>query len=186
MQSNKRFRSYNIYKPAEDTFLLADALSDARGDNALEIGTGSGYIASILARNFKNVVATDIDTRALLYAKSNYNMDKISYICCDAADAIIGMKFDLIAINPPYMPSDSIKDRSIDGGNGGIEVAISMLKCASRLLADHGAIYMVISSLADYSSLISFIKDKLGLDVLIIMKRAYWFEELFVIKIFNK
>jgi release factor glutamine methyltransferase len=192
MQSKKQCRLYNntsyanIYKPAEDTFLLADALSDARGDNALEIGTGSGYIAGILARNFKNVVATDIDAKALLYAKSNYNMDNISYICCDAADAIVGMRFDLIAINPPYMPSDSIKDRSIDGGNGGIEVAISMLKSASRLLADHGNIYMVISSLSDYSRLISFIKDKLGLDALIIMKRAYWFEELFVIKISNR
>jgi len=55
MQRNEQGRSYNntyanIYKPAEDTFLLADVLSDARGDNALEIGTGSGYIASILAK----------------------------------------------------------------------------------------------------------------------------------------
>ncbi len=182
MNSNTPYAK--IYKPSEDTFLLADTLSDAKGENALEIGTGSGYIADILARNFKRVVATDIDVKALLYAKSNCknSNENILYICCDAADAIVNIKFDLIAINPPYIPSYSIDDRSIDGGKGGIEVAMGMLKSAIRLIANDGAIYMVISSLADYNKLISFIKD-LGFDVLIITKRAYWFEELLVIKI---
>ncbi len=169
-----------IYKPAEDTFLLASILEGIRGYNALEICTGSGYIARILARNFKSVVATDVDARALLYAKDS-SMDNIHYICCNAAGAIVNIRFDLIAINPPYLPSDVINDVCVDGGKGGIEVARRMLKDAVRLLAYNGTIYMLISSLSDYTGLISFSR-LLGLEATIVARKRYFFEDLLVIR----
>ncbi len=172
-----------IYKPAEDTLFLASIIEGVKGCNALEICTGSGYIARILAKNFKSVVATDIDVRALLSAKDKRIDDNnnIHYICCDGADAIVNIRFDLIAINPPYLPSDGIKDVCVDGGKGGIEVAKRMLESAVRLLAYNGAIYMLLSSLSDYLGLISFGKI-LGLEATIIAKKRYFFEDLLIIR----
>ena len=55
------------YSPAEDTFFLADNLKYENGQMALDIGTGSGYIAKILSEQFSMVVATDIDFNSLKF-----------------------------------------------------------------------------------------------------------------------
>ncbi len=171
-----------IYKPADDTFMLADAVNALHGDNALEIGTGSGYIAAILANRFNTVVATDLRLEALLYAKSNSSNRNVEFICCRNADAISNIIFDLIAINPPYLPSERIEDVTVDGGRKGIEVALEMLKSASRLLKDDGRIVMVVSSLAGYDELLSSLHS-LGLYGYIISRKRYWFEDLILLEI---
>ena len=62
------------YEPAEDTFFLADIIQNEKGNSALEVGTGSGYLAEILKSNFDLVVATDIDFDSLVsHEKKNYN-----------------------------------------------------------------------------------------------------------------
>lgn len=175
--------SYDIYTPAEDTFMLADAVDGLHGDNALEIGTGSGYIASILSKGFKRVVATDISLEALIYVKSsNYGFGGVEFVCCNCADAISGISFDLIAVNPPYLPSERIDDATVDGGRYGIEVAMGMLKSASRLLKDDGRMIMVISSLARYDLLLSSLHG-IGLEGRITAMKRYGFEDLLLIEI---
>jgi release factor glutamine methyltransferase len=174
--------SSDIYNPAEDTFMLASAVDGLHGDDALEIGTGSGYIASILSKGFKRVVATDINLEALIYAKSsNYSSGDVEFVCCNSADAISGISFDLIAVNPPYLPSERIEDATVDGGRYGIEVAMSMLKSASRLLRDDGRIIMVISSLARYDLLLSSLHG-IGLEGRITARKRYGFEDLLLIE----
>ncbi len=61
------------YNPAEDTFFLADYLKNETGKTALDIGTGTGYLAKILLEKFSNVVATDIDFTSLklIYLKDH-------------------------------------------------------------------------------------------------------------------
>ena len=59
MQNNS-----NTYEPAEDTFFLEDYIKNQKGQCALEIGTGSGYLTKILEKNFDFVVGTDIDFSA--------------------------------------------------------------------------------------------------------------------------
>jgi len=188
----------SVYRPSDDTYILADTVKDIEGYRALEIGTGSGYIAGILADRFKYVIATDIDLKALFYAKysngrggyrsdgnnygSNYsNINNIEYICCNAADALRA-EFDLIVINPPYLPSDKIDDPAVDGGEYGIEIAMDMLRSAIRVLAYNGSIYMILSSLARYDILIEYAKE-LGLHASIVSNKALWFEELMVIRV---
>jgi len=48
------------YPPSEDTFFLADYIKNEKGESALDIGTGSGYLASILEKSFSVVVGTDL------------------------------------------------------------------------------------------------------------------------------
>ncbi len=188
----------SVYIPSDDTYLLADTVKDIEGHRALEIGTGSGYIAGILADRFKYVVATDIDLKALFYARysngkgrygnvgNNYDSNdsdinnNIEYLCCNAADALRA-EFDLIVMNPPYLPSDGIDDPAVDGGEYGIEIAMDMLRSASRVLAYNGSIYILLSSLARYDILIEYAKE-LGLHTSIVSNKAFWFEELIVIR----
>ncbi len=59
-----------VYQPEADTFLLLRAAQAEvkPGDRVLEIGTGSGFIASELAR-ITGVVATDINPHAVRCAR---------------------------------------------------------------------------------------------------------------------
>ncbi|MCK4995751.1 MAG: hypothetical protein KAR55_02585, partial [Thermoplasmatales archaeon] len=48
-----------VYDPAEDTYLLLDAIDIKKNDSVLEIGTGCGIIALECARIGANVICTD-------------------------------------------------------------------------------------------------------------------------------
>ncbi|HSA74722.1 MAG TPA: hypothetical protein VLE21_00875, partial [Candidatus Nitrosocosmicus sp.] len=60
-----------MYKPAEDTFLMEDTIKNYRGNFALEIGIGSGYLTRKLCSNFAFVIGTDLDFNSIVYAKNN-------------------------------------------------------------------------------------------------------------------
>ena len=47
------------YAPSDDTIFFANYIRNETGNCALDIGTGSGYLAKILLRGFNFVVATD-------------------------------------------------------------------------------------------------------------------------------
>ncbi|KXB06491.1 hypothetical protein AKJ52_02190, partial [candidate division MSBL1 archaeon SCGC-AAA382C18] len=61
-----------VYKPAEDSFLIAENLEIKENDKVLELGTGSGLL-SILAANkgASRIIATDISDKALKCARKN-------------------------------------------------------------------------------------------------------------------
>jgi release factor glutamine methyltransferase len=166
-----------MYKPSTDTFLLIDSVGSYFGYSALEIGTGSGFVSNFLSRNFKNVVATDIDFQSLIYCKTNAN-PKIKLICCDTTTAI-AIKFDLIVSNPPYLPNDSFYDVAIHGGKKGIEKTIHFLESGLINLEKNGYIIFIVSSLSDASKLNNFIYEK-KLKKKIINQKKLFFETLYV------
>jgi len=40
------------YPPSEDTFFMANYIENVKGDFALDIGSGSGYLTKLLSENF--------------------------------------------------------------------------------------------------------------------------------------
>ena len=72
--NNKTIRLIDhVYEPAEDSFLMVDALLAhiSKGDRVLEIGCGSG-IVSMFANDLASlVIATDLNPHALGCAKLN-------------------------------------------------------------------------------------------------------------------
>jgi len=172
----KKFSNNEPYAPAEDTYFLEDNLVNEKGKNALDIGTGSGYLTRILSKNFSQVIGTDIDFESLI----NQNKKIKNRICCDAADAL-NCKFDLIVCNMPYLQSDKISDRKVDGGKEGVEVPLKIIKSAVKCLNDSGKMLFVTSSLANYEKLMDESK-KLGLDLKIIDRKKLFFEELLIVK----
>ena len=164
------------YKPAEDTYFLSDYIKNEKGQTALDMGTGSGYLAEILSKNFSFVVATDIDFDSLKSQKSKFTF----IICCNAADAL-RHEFDLIVCNMPYLPSEQIQDQTTDGGHEGVEIPLGIIKSAKKCLKKNGKILFLTSSLANYHKLLEQ-TESLGFDVSILVRKKLFFEELLLVE----
>lgn len=164
------------YSPAEDTFFFADYLENQKGTSALDIGTGSGFLANVLSSNFSYVVATDIDLESLKSQKSKFPFT----ICCNAADAL-RHEFDLIVCNMPYLPSEQVSDKTIDGGIEGIEIPLRIIESTKNCLRHGGKILFLTSTLANYKKLIEKTK-KLGFNVNIVARKKLFFEELLLVE----
>jgi len=97
-----------VYQPAEDSeLLLQTALEEIRStDVVLEVGTGSGFVASRIAGMCRLVVATDISPHAVKEAKSK-GVEVVR------TDLFSGLKrvFTLILFNPPYLELEDEEKR---------------------------------------------------------------------------
>ena len=51
-----KFLQNDEYPPSEDTFFIANNIENEKGDYALDIGSGSGYLTKLLSKNFAFVV----------------------------------------------------------------------------------------------------------------------------------
>ena len=149
-----------MYAPSDDTYLLADCIRQYNGRRALEIGIGSGFLLSILQKNFAYVAGSDIDPQALQHCrqqKTTTTSSNVLLVCCDAGSAFGIGKFDLIVSNPPYLPNDDdcykIRDPTVHGGPTGIETTVHFINSALPLLAWDGKMLIVISSFADSGAL---------------------------------
>lgn len=114
-----------VYEPAEDTFLLCDALWQDRDFIfhinpiiALEIGSGSGcvitYLTQLLASRQQHCLclATDVNPHALAItqrtAKANeVILDSIGTDLVQHVEERLHQQIDILIFNPPYVPTDS-------------------------------------------------------------------------------
>lgn len=92
----------------EGSQLLADCLQVQPGEKVLEIGTGSGALAILAARQGGKVIATDISPVAVSCARENIKInhcqDKVTIYEGDLFEPISNNeKFSLIIFNPPFM-----------------------------------------------------------------------------------
>ena len=173
---HKKLSEAEPYPPSEDTFFLADHIQNETGESALDIGTGSGYLASILEKSFSLVVGTDLIFNVL--RKREYFTT--NNVCCNCADAI-NQQFDLVVCNMPYLNTDEVLDVRTDGGKDGLEVPIKIIHSTKSLLKSGGKFIYVTSSLSDFKKLISYTEIE-GFDVSILAKKKLFFEELILVK----
>ena len=173
---HRRLLETKPYPPSEDTFFLADHIKNEKGESALDIGSGSGYLSSILKESFSLVIGTDILFNVL--KKRNYYTENI--ICCSGAD-VINHQFDLIVCNMPYLNTDDISDVRTDGGKNGLEIPMKIIDSAKSCIKPGGKFIYVTSSLSDFKKLISYTKLA-GFDVSILAKKKLFFEELILVQ----
>jgi len=165
------------YPPSEDTFFIANNIENEKGNYALDIGSGSGYLTKLLSENFSLVVGTDINYEVLQH-QTSYKTKNL--ICCNGSDAL-KIKFDLIVCNLPYLATDEILDIATDGGAEGLEIPIKIIKSAIPCLNESGKFLFVTSSLSNYQELINATKKE-GLTAKVIAKKKLFFEELIIIE----
>ena len=171
------------YAPREDSELLRQAIlfQDSRG-LFLEIGVGMGSNLKGLENRFSLVVGTDIQSRgAMIDAK-----DKgVELVIADRASCFRDHVFDLVACNPPYLPSSEIEDKAVDGGLLGLEVPLKFLSEALRVSRHDAKIIVILSSLGDLSEFRSFC-DKIEISCEVIMEKRLFFEILYAYLIRRK
>ena len=175
-----------VYDPAEDSYLLADAAVNCvqAGMRVLEIGTGTGFVSSVLLTNANvELTATDINPHAAKCAKSN----GIEVIRTDMFDGLKAKScFDIIIFNPPYLPtSDDEKvpgwlNCAFDGGRDGRVAVERFLDEVCEYLASDGVILMLVSSLTGIED-VSSRMGAMGFDVDIVGREKCSFEELVVL-----
>jgi release factor glutamine methyltransferase len=142
-----------------------------------DIGTGSGAIAVSIAAHVPDarILATDISPAALQVAKLNakkFNVqDRIEFVECDllpksevkmqnaefnnSTFRISHSVFDLICANPPYIPTEALRQLSIfgreptlalDGGADGLDIYRRLFKLAPDWLAPQGIMLLETES----------------------------------------
>ena len=173
---HKKLSESEPYPPSEDTFFLADYIKNEKGECALDIGTGSGYLASLLEKSFSLVVATDLVFNVL----KKREFFTTNNVCCNGADAI-NQQFDLVICNMPYLNTDEVSDVRTDGGKDGLEIPIKIIDSAKPSVKPGGKFIYVTSSLSDFKKLISHTELE-GFNVTILAKKKLFFEELILVE----
>ena len=123
-----------------------------------DIGTGSGVIATSIAMHVPDahILATDISRDALKVAQNNARKFQVNHLIdflqCDLLPQHIDnlstdRHFDLICANPPYIPTDKLRQLPIfgreptlalDGGADGLDAYRRLFKLAPDWLAPQG------------------------------------------------
>ncbi|MFH0798210.1 MAG: HemK2/MTQ2 family protein methyltransferase [Candidatus Woesearchaeota archaeon] len=165
-----------IYKPREDSFLLRKQVRKYAKGKVLDMGTGSGIQAMATSENTKDVLAVDINPKAVEKLKKK----GVNAIESDLFANVKG-KFDLIIFNPPYLPEDPEEDEeskmTTTGGKEGHEITERFLKEAKKHLKKNGIILLLFSSMTgDMDSILK----KLKYNFRCIDKKKMFFEELYV------
>jgi release factor glutamine methyltransferase len=140
----------------ESEFIVEEALALARGPLAprtiIDVGTGSGCLAIVLARELAGarVLATDISGAALAVARRNAQRHgvgaRIQFVRADLL-AGIAAAAELIVSNPPYVPRGAALPpdvaryepaEALFGGRDGFDIMRRLLADARGRLAPGG------------------------------------------------
>lgn len=127
---------------------------------ALDLCTGSGCLAILMAHAFENaqIDAADISAQALAVAHKNvqdYGLEqRIDLIESDLFSALSGKRYDLIISNPPYVNVESMQrlpqeyrhepENALASGDDGLDATRKILQQAPRHLADDGILVVEI------------------------------------------
>jgi len=175
-----------VYQPAEDSKLLADAVVEHvdPDDRALDVGTGSGYVAARMREAGADVVGTDLNPHACRQAAEA----GIPAVRTDLAAAFRDDAFDVVAFNPPYLPTepdrewDDWMERALSGGEDGRAAIDPFLDDIGRVLAPDGAAYLLVSSLTDPEVVRERVAAN-GLEAEEVASESHPFETLLVLRI---
>jgi hypothetical protein len=111
---------------------------------ALDLGTGCGVQALHLATHAEQIVATDVNQRALWVTRFNAALndvaERIEVREGSFFEPVAGETFDLIATNPPFVISPATGERLVyrDSGLPGDRVVEDIVRAAPGLLNDGG------------------------------------------------
>lgn len=153
-----QFKQFTIHqdrcamKVGTDGVLLGSWVDLTNKKKLLDVGTGTGLIAIMMAQRFvdADITAIEIDKDAAIQAKENVQdtpwKDSVEVKHCNFLSYSTTQKFDGIVSNPPYFSNDLIspdKQRTLARHNNHMTYAELINKVAS-LLSDDGNFSVVL------------------------------------------
>ncbi|MEJ7558028.1 MAG: methyltransferase [Pedobacter sp.] len=131
---------------------ISEFPSSASLFRALDIGTGTGVIAMMLAQRFKTAIidAVEIDNSAAKAAGVNFLnstfADRVAVVSGDIASYQSSVSYDLIVSNPPFFTNDlksleSRKSLARHAADSFFEVLVSK---SSKLLSVNGLLWLIL------------------------------------------
>ena len=151
-----------VYPPAEDTYLLLDAIAIESSDIVLDVGCGVGLGTLVAASKARRVVSIDISHLAVRNTIQNLRNNglgqNVSIVQSDLFGGISNTaRFSMMMFNPPYLPADEMNteiDHAVIGGEEGTELTKRFVNEASFYIIQGGRVYIVVSTLADIDAII--------------------------------
>jgi ribosomal protein L3 glutamine methyltransferase len=135
--------------------------------NILELCTGSGCLAIMMADAFPDadVDAVDISAAALAVARRNVDTyklaDRLTLIESDLYANVPDKKYDLIITNPPYVNSFSMSKLpqeylhepqiALDGGADGMDLVRKIVEGAASRLTDDGLLIVEVGNEKEFA-----------------------------------
>lgn len=200
-----------VYEPADDTFLLLDALEndlDTLRKNAhicLECGCGSGTVITALSIALDQdrdpsrlMLATDINDHACKTTKkcaTYHGQNNVQAIRTNLAESLVDRledSVDLMVFNPPYVPTEddevlpgsSQLQHSWAGGEQGRALINIFLKAyVPRMMRKpDGVTYMIALHQNNIDELKDYLKKDYNIQGEVVIERRAGIEILYVIK----
>lgn len=199
-----------VYEPAEDSFLLLDALEKdlpflekLNPFTCLEIGSGSGIIITALSKRLKNCfcLSSDINNRACLITKrtSMHNNGFVEPLNMNFSDNLRENIVDVLIFNPPYVVTDNDELSNLNFGNkskvtdanlvqtwaGGVNGRIvidALLEKLDGILSSKGVFYLLVLK-ENKPEDIRLKLSNIGFNSEIFLQRKIPGEHLYILKI---
>ncbi|MEU4805045.1 HemK2/MTQ2 family protein methyltransferase [Actinosynnema sp. NPDC023587] len=175
------WRPPGVYRPQEDTWLLAGALAQAgvpSGASVLDACTGTGVLGVVAGlAGAGEVTAVDISRRAVASARINGWVRGVALKALrgDFVSLVGRSRFDLVLSNPPYVPSvpgvPKGAARAWDAGEKGRAVLDRLCTALPSLLTDRGMALIVHSGLCDGDLTLNRLRDG-GLKASVVARRT--------------
>lgn len=192
----------DVYEPAEDSFLLLDALEqEAKNLNSLqpllcvEVGCGSGIVITFLKKILTSdcvCLAVDSNKKATssTVKTAHRNGTEVEAVTSDLLSSLqprMEGKVDVLVFNPPYVvtPPQEVAcgglTSSWAGGIDGRQVTDRLLSDVPRLLSPSGIFYLITIKENKPSEIQEMLRER-GLESTILLQRKAGPERLSVIK----
>jgi tRNA1Val (adenine37-N6)-methyltransferase len=153
-----RFQQFSVkhadsaMKVGTDALVLGSLISFPNASSGLDIGTGSGVIALMVAQEHPNLYidAIELDLAAANEASFNFKAspfsNRLTCLCHDFIDFQPEKKYDLIFSNPPFFEGSfksSNQQRNAARHDDGLPLPI-LFQHVSNLLAEMGLFWIIL------------------------------------------
>lgn len=139
----------------DESSFLAKRVCKVRSASVLDLGTGSGVLAVAATVESKCVIGTDINPKAVAYARQtivlNRHQENCSFLLGDLYLPVRGHRFDCVVVNPPFVPIPAGYKMflSADGGLDGLAVVRRVLEGLDVHLTRDGRFLLLTMALGD-------------------------------------